>query len=643
MKPQKLFEYIPAKIVKGYTNNILSVDLSNGAAKVEPVPKEWKRDFQGGLGYATKILYDRTTADTDALGEENVLIVAPGPMTGEHRWPGGMTTIIAGLSPVTNGFGESVVAGRVGEMLKHAGFDTLCIVGKAPKPSIVIIDGEEGQVRLDSDPDHIEETKAEVLGKAIVNEYGDDNTAALTIGIAGRNLLRIAAIECINEQDGNLIIRQAGRAGLGAVMGSKNIMAVAIIGNEQKAGVANLDSLEDAGKKIQDIIEANDKKQMNLAKKGTTSLVEPMNVTGVLPVNNFSKSNVIAAQKISSGEFIDHIFKKTQSCSPECILACGKRSDVELPNGKHVEVEGPEYESIAMLGSNLGIFDPKWVAEAKYMCNCFGLDVTSTGGILGFAMECFEQRYLELDDTGGIDLKFGNVEAARKLILQIARLEGFGKICAKGIRGVIAFVLDKEENQNKKTIIEGMAMQVKGLEISPYTPSGSITQQLAYATSLIGAHQSDSWLVAIEAARKEVPTVDSKVETVVFYQNIRSWIDLAGFCDLYWLYVRSPEANNARNLPTLNLFFQAINAVTGLDWKLGQYLQVGGRVFNLAKLINLRRGLGREDDMLPARAMGQFSSGEFENILNKYYEVRGWDKQGVPFPSTLKNLGLSTQ
>ncbi len=258
-------------------------------------------------------------------------------------------------------------------------------------------------------------------------------------------------------------------------------------------------------------------------------------------------------------------------------------------------------------------------------------------------MECFEQRYLELDDTGGIDLKFGNIDALRKLIPQIARLEGFGKVCAKGIRGVIDFVLDKEENQPKRAEIEGMAMQVKGLEFSPYQPSSSISQQLAYATSLIGAHQSDSWLIAIDAARKEVPTVESKVETVVFYQNIRRWIDLAGFCDLYWLYVRSPQANNARNLPTLNLFFDAINAVTGLDWKLGQYLQVGGRVFNLAKLINLRRGLGRKDDSLPARAMNELSSSEFEKILNKYYETRGWNKDGVPLPVTLKNLGLSNQ
>ncbi len=643
MKPQILLKYTPGKIIKGYTNNILSVDLSANSAKVEPVSKEWKRDFQGGLGYAIKILYDRTMAETDPLGEDNLLIVAAGPMTGEYRWPGGTKAIIAGLSPITGGLGESVVAGRTGEKLKFAGFDTLYVAGKAKDPSILIVDGREGQVLLASDPDDTEETKAQVLGKKIVTKYGDQDTAALTIGIAGRNLIPIATIEAINEQNDKLIVRQAGRTGLGAVMGSKNIIAIAIIGPEKKSEVANPKDLEDAGKKMRETIIANDKNQMNLVKKGLTGLVDAMNEVGALPINNFSKSKKIDVQEISAAGFIDKVFEEVQPCSPECNLACGKISEVKLPNGKKVEVDGPDYVSIAMLGSNLGIFDANWIAEAKYMCDCYGLDVTSTGGILAFAMECFVLKYLELDDTGGIDLKFGNIEGPRKLIPQIANLIGFGKICAKGIRSVIEFTLNKEENQDKSDTIQGMAMHVKGLEMSPFRPGSSISQQLAYATSPIGGHQSDSWLIAIEAARKEVPTVDSKIETVVFYQNLRTWMDLAGFCEYYWLYVKAPGANNARNLPTLNLFFQAMNDVTGLDWKLGQYLQVGGRVFNLADLINARRGFGKSNDKLPARAMGDSKPADFEKILDKYYEIRGWNKEGTALPATQKNLGLSNQ
>ena len=638
MKPQTLLKYLPVKIINGYTNNILWVDLTNNIAKIEPVSKDMKRDFQGGRGYAIKILYEHTTEKTDPLGPDNILIIAPGPMTGEYRWPGGSKTVIAALSPLTNGYGEASLSGRSGEKVKRSGFDTICITGKANTPSILVIDGEEGEIRLHCDSNDIKETKALNLGKNLINIFGKDETAVFTIGIAGRNLVRFACINGIHEQNGRFIPRQAGRTGLGAVMGSKNIVAIAVIGSEQKPVVANEQALEEAGKKMRAVIAANDKNQMYLSRKGTAGLVEMMNEVNVLPINNFSTSKKPEAENLSSSAFIEKIFQQNQPCSPGCNLMCGKLSQVKLPNGKKVEVDGPEYETIGMLGSNLGIFDPAWVAEANYMCDCLGLDTISTGGIIGFAMECFEKGYLNVGDTGGLELRFGNVEVVRKLIPQIAKREGFGKILADGILKTIEFVVSR--NPGKRADIESFAVHAKGMELSAYIPRESIAMQVAYGTSLIGAHHREAWLIFIDAVRKEIPTFDLKAETLVFYQNMRTWVDIAGFCKLHWIDVRNPESNNPKNLATVNLYIQAINAVTGLDWNMGQHLTVAVRAYNLAKLINIRRGLGRKDDHLPARAMGSVTLEEYDKLLEKYYELRGWDRNGIPLPQTLKSLGL---
>nr|MDO8116905.1 aldehyde ferredoxin oxidoreductase family protein [Candidatus Sigynarchaeota archaeon] len=636
-----LLTYSPAVPERGYTNKILWITLSSGSstARIEDVDEKTRLDFQGGRGYAVKILYEHTTKDTQPLGPDNIFIIARGPMTGEPRWPGGTKTVVSALSPATNGYGEASVGGIAGSRLKYSGYDAICVTGTAEKPSVLVIDGISGNISLEADPGH-EDSLA--LGRHLIDKHGKDVTGVFCIGIAGRNLVRFACVNAIAFNGHHYIPRQAGRTGMGAVMASKNIVAIVVIGKTIKDAVADDDALMDAGREMRKVIAANDKSQLDLFNKGTSGLVELVNAVNVLPVNNFSTSKSPEAEKISAAKFISDIFKKTQPCSPGCNLACGKLATAVLEDGTTVELDGPEYETIGMLGSNLGIWDANFVAEANYMCDVLGLDTISTGYLIGYLMECFEKGFITKDRIAGLDgldPVFGNVSVARKLIRLIAKREGIGNVLAKGVLGTIEYVANG--NPDTRREIEKFAVHSKGLEISAYIPRISIAQQVAYATSLIGAHHREAWLIFIDAIRHEIPTFEDKATILVWYQNIRTWTDIAGFCKLHWIDVRNPASDGPKNLATVDLYIKAINAVTGLDWPMEEYFKVAERAYNLAKLINIRRGLGRVDDHLPERAMGEVTMAEFDKLLDKYYEIRGWDYQGVPTSRKLVELGLN--
>ncbi|MHA1734571.1 MAG: aldehyde ferredoxin oxidoreductase family protein [Promethearchaeota archaeon] len=631
-----LSNYSPSPVVNGYTNRLLFVDLTKKEVEIQDVPEEVRVEYQGGRGYAAKILFERTDARTDPLGPENPFIVATGPMTGEYRWPGGSKSVVVALSPATNGYGEASVGGGVGQKLKYAGFDAVCVTGKSDSPVVLVIDGPSGEVRLEDDPG--DEDSLE-LGKKLLDQHGKDQTGVFCIGIGGRKLVKFACVNGIYHNGKYYIPRQAGRTGMGAVCGSKNLTAVVAVGVGPKhAPVADEAALADAGKRMRKVIAENDKHQLHLSRKGTSGLVEMMNETDILPVKNFSTSNTPDAEKLDSNHFIDDVFQKTLPCSPGCNLACGKYSIAKLPDGREVEVDGPEYETIGMLGSNLAIWDANWVAEANYLCDSLGIDTISAGNLIGFAMECYERGFLTKEDTGGIDLSWGNADAARTLINQIARREGFGDVVAGGIFKLVDFVSKGDDAVRSE--VESFAVHSKGLGVSAYIPRSSIAQQVAYATSLIGAHHREAWLIFIDAVKNEIPTFDMKAETLFFFQNVRTWVDIAGFCKLQWIDVRNPESKGPKNLATLELYVKAINAVTGSDWGLEEHLRVSERVYTLVKLVNIRRGLGRADDRLPVRATGDIPAHEFDKLLDTYYGMRGWDESGVPKRETLEELNV---
>ncbi|HME56053.1 MAG TPA: aldehyde ferredoxin oxidoreductase C-terminal domain-containing protein [Candidatus Lokiarchaeia archaeon] len=638
----ELAKYTAATPLNGYTNQILWIKLGakKSTVEIQDVPEQMRIDYQGGRGYAVKILYDNLDKIKDPLGPENHLIIGRGPMTGEYRWPGGTKTVICAISPATNGYGEASVGGRTGEKMRNAGFDAVCITGKVPRPSTILVDATRGVISLEDDPG-IEDSVE--MGKYLVDKYGKENTGAFTIGIAGRKLARIACVNGISATGNQYIPRQAGRTGMGGVMGSKNIVAIVFVGNDLKeTPIADPRALMDAAREMRRVIKENDKQQLNMIKIGTSGLVDITNKIDVLPVRNFAESNTADAEYISGAAFMNNVFQTTRPCSPGCNLGCGKRSKATLADGREVEVDGPEYETIGMLGSNLGIFDANFVAEANYMCDTLGLDTISTGYLIGYVMECFEKGYLTTEDTDGIELMFGDKDVARQLITMIAQREGIGNVLADGILRTIDFVAKGDPEKKKE--IEEFALHVKGLELSAYIPRTSIAQQVAYATSLIGAHHREAWLIMIDAVKNEIPEFEQKADILVWFQNIRTWVDMAGFCKLQWIDVRNPDSAArgfpSKNLATVELYIKAINAVTGLNWTMDEHFQVSIRAYNVAKMINIKRGLGRKDDHLCSRAMGNFTQEDFDKLLDRYYELRGWDNEGVPKKETLADLGI---
>jgi aldehyde:ferredoxin oxidoreductase len=639
----ELIKYTAASPKNGYCNKILWIKLGakKSTAEIQDIDEKTRLDLQGGRGYAVKILHENLDKIKDPLGPENILIMARGPMTGEYRWPGGTKSVICAISPATNGYGESSVGGRVGEKMRNAGFDAVCITGKAPKSSVIVVDAGKGIISMDEDPGTEDSLD---LGKQLVDKHGKETTGVFSIGIAGRKLSRIACVNGIAATGSQYIPRQAGRTGMGGVMGSKNIVAVVFTGKDVKdSPIADVKALQDAAKEMRKVITENDKKQLDLFGKGTSGLVEITNKINVLPVNNFSTSNSPDSVHLSADAFIKDVFKKTVPCSPGCNLGCGKLSKAKLPDGREVDVDGPEYETIGMLGSNIGIFDANFVAEANYMCDVLGIDTISTGYLIGYVMECAEKGYLKKDDLAGIEgIKFGNQDAARKLITMIAKRDGIGNILADGILKTVDYVAKK--NPKARPDLESFAVHAKGLEISAYIPRTSIAQQVSYGTSLIGAHHREAWLIMIDAVKNEIPEFSQKADILVWYQNIRTWVDMAGFCKLQWIDVRHPDSASrgfpSKNLATVELYIKAINAVTGLNWTMEQHFKVAERAYNIAKLINIKRGLGRKEDHLPARAMGTFTLADYDKLLDRYYEIRGWDHEGVPKKETLAALGI---
>jgi aldehyde:ferredoxin oxidoreductase len=645
-----LTKYIPKNVINGNTDQILWIDLSQNTVKLIDIDSKMKEEFVGGRGYAIKLLYDYTNEKTEPLGPDNLFIISAGPMVGQYLWPGGTKTVTACISPSTNGYAESSVGGAAGEKLKFAGFDVICITGKAKNYSSIIVDGIKGEIRLEDAPDEIDSLK---IGEYFIDNFGKKETGAFTIGIGGRNLVKYACINGIHFDGEYYIPRQAGRTGTGAVLGSKNIVAVVAIASKESkknAVIPNKDSLKDAGKKMRKVIQENDKTQLDLYHHGTAGLVEMMNEVDILPVKNFSTSNVKEAEGLDSSVFTTKIFQKTVPCCPGCNLACGKLAKGKAVDGGEVFCDGPDYETIGMLGSNIGIFSADWVVESNYICDYLGIDTISSGNVIGYVMECFEKGFLTSKDTDGLEITFGNIPVSKKLLHKIANRTGFGDILAEGVVGVIDYIIKRDNFEGDKKVklrneLESFAMHSKGLEVSAYIPRSSIAQQVAYGTSLIGAHHREAWLIAIDALRNEIPTFKEKSEILVWFQNLRTWVDIVGVCKLHWIDVRNPASKQGdpRNLATVDLYIQAVNAVIGRDLSLDDHFLIAERSYSLAKLINLRRGLSKKDDHLPKRGMGKVTLEDYDKLLEKYYEIRGWDSEGIPLKETLIKLNLLTE
>lgn len=622
---------------KGYNGRILRVDLTSGQMQAEEPGEVLYRTYLGGGGLASYYLLRELGPGVDPLSPENILIFASNVISGAPI--AGMTRFtVAAKSPLTGAYGEAEAGGFWGPELKFAGFDALIITGKAPKPCYLWIKDGIAQIRPAETIWGLETGPAQ---EAIQSELGEKRARIALIGPAGENRVRYACV--VNE-----LKHVNGRTGMGAVMGSKNLKAVAVRGT-QKLAVHDPERLRELSRNLAELIARHGPNKV-LRKLGTSNLIVPLNNQGILPTRNFRTGFFESAEKISGEQMAETILKGDESCYA-CAVRC-KRA-VRVSSGPYATSEkygGPEYETLGSLGSLLCIDDLEAISKGNELCNRYTLDTISTGVAIGFAMECFEAGLLGPADTEGIDFRFGNPEAMLKGIEWIAyRKPGLGDLLADGVKIAAAKIGGGSE---------AFALHIKGQELPMHDPRGKIGVGLSYALSPTGAdhvrapHDTPFQAPGPNLERiaplgilEPVPARETgprKARNFTYLQFVWSLYESLGVCN----FVAGPVW-----ALTLTDLVEVVQAITGWETSLWELLKVGERAVTMARVFNLREGFGRKDDTLPDRLFAPLESGalkgvgidrrEFEDLLTLYYEAMGWDpRDGVPTRGKLAELNL---
>ena len=598
----------------GYVGRILNVDLTSGNITGEKLDENLVKKVIGGRGLGAKMLFDRLLPGTDALSPNNLLIFVTGPLTGTTA-PGSLVTVVA-KSPLTNGYADSKMGGSFGPELKFAGYDALIIKGRSEKHVFLRIDDDEVKIL---DAPRLWGLGTFAASNKIAEEIGDETAKIACIGPAGENVVKIA---CISSDDG----RQAGRCGMGAVMGSKNLKAIAIrgTGDIKVANPKAFQQVSEAANKL--VLESADLDSWRL---GTAHHIEISQELGCLPTKNFQVGMFENADSISGYEMRKRICIKNVGCYG-CSMLCGQWAEVKSGKYAGTALIAPEYETIGLLGSNCGVKNIEAIAKANYLCDDLGIDTISAGNVIAFAMECYERKIIDKNDTNGLDLRFGNEEAQLKLIEMISKKEGIGKILAEGVRRAAEVFGHHSED---------FAMQVKGLEWSAYECKGAPGAILAFATSDRGADHQRAWSSEHFIVPKRF-SIEGKPESVVELQHLRPAFDLLGVCRLYLYFFKNLE-HHARML----------SEAIGFHIDAKDLSKAAERVYNLTRAFNVREGFSRKDEKVPARCFeeetcgpakgGLVTSQDFDRMLDRYYELRGWDKKtGAPTKAKLVELGL---
>ena len=601
----------------GYSGKILRVNLTDNKISVEPLLQELVDNYIGGRGFVAKIIYDEVPAKADPLGVENKLVVATGPLTGQPL-PGSGRTHFGIISPATGIYGDANMGGHFGPELKYAGYDILVVEGGSSKPVYLYINNDLVELRDATEYWGLGCFEAE---ERLKKNLGEEFKIAL-IGPAGEKLVKYA---CISHDFG----RQAGRTGVGAVMGSKMLKAIAVRGTN-RIPLANPRQVLEIAHQMYRAIAAKQPEATNWTTYGTAGIVDWSNRMGTFPTRNFQSGYFESADNINGSSIKERIFVNHKGCMG-CPIPCGKYSKVSR-EGRDYYVEGPEYETAAMVGGNCAVPGVEEVAYLNWVMDDLGLDTISTGNVLAFVMECVQRGFLTVEQLGGM-LSFGDVNGAARLCKMIAAREGIGDLLAEGVKYV---------SQKLGPETESFAIHVKGLEISGYEPRSTPANLLAYMTCDIGGHHSRGWAATYDFALGRMELV-GKAEKVVELQHIRPAFDNLGVCRLHWVEVDFE----------LDFYPEMLDAVTGKPLTWDDMKKVAERVWNVTRAIALRRvpGFGRKDDMPPSRFFTEklpdgaskglgVSLADIETLLNKYYEERGWDYNGVPTAAKLYELGL---
>jgi len=645
MKILHQIEYKPARVTGGYTDRILRIDLTKPEITIQKLPPDFKNKYVGGRGYALKLIWDGATKTTHYDSPENILVMASGPLGNEPAFVGTGKFIVGTISPLTDTFIDSNIGGHFGPVLKRAGFDALAVTGISKQEVVVLIDGDAGTITIAAAPNYDKDIGDGALsyGEKLLSDINNgeltDNVAAVTAGKGAVNS-RFGIVNSLfyDVRRKRLRSKQAGRGGTGTVMRFKGLRAVVARSSLSKVNANNAidkEGVRRAGSKLKAVVSQCDGQQLHLGAWGTTGLSEYMDKFHLFPINNYQYGQSPDSPKLFGQVFLEKYFDKKipDGCYYGCNLACAKGAqDVKLTcgpkAGEIVNVDGPEYETVGAV-SCMGIFDAQFVMEYNWYCDEYGMDTISTGVATGFFMECVQRGFLTTADIG-YELTFGNIEAADRLLHEIADGRGFGKIVGQGVARGKRWVAEKHASRNGMSEEAIMAelnkfgMEVKGLEFSMYITKESIAQQGGYGFALKGPQHDEAWLIFIDQVHKEIPTLDDKANALKWFPLIRTWFNATGLCKLPWIDVRNPEAAStpepSKNTPTLEYYVAYLNATTGSNKTLQDVLDDSERLYILQKLINLRHGRGtRASDQIPWRAIGPAYFNEYE-ARSEYYD-----------------------
>ncbi|MDM8534179.1 aldehyde ferredoxin oxidoreductase family protein [Clostridiaceae bacterium HSG29] len=591
---------------------ILEINLSNETSKLITISKDIYKKFIGGKGLGAYLMFEKSIPGISGLDERNPLIFLTGPLTGTG-FPTSGRMVVVSKSPLTNTYTDSHAGGHFSVELKKSGLDGIILTGKAKTKKYIWIKDDKIEFK---DATHIWGNEVSNTVTNLRNET-DTKARVACIGPAGENLSLISTIMLDKDSD-KTRAGIAGRTGLGAVMGSKNIKAIVIKGSK-KLEFEDEDLFKDGSKKTKSLIKGTEfmKTRFNY---GSANLVGPMNKEGFLPTNNFKAGFIDNGEDLYCENMATH--KSRNATCYGCPIACGQI--IKTRSEEEVKIE---YESIALLGSNNGLRNFMDVADACLACNELGLDTMSAGVIIGFAMECKEKNLLS--DVP----EFGDEKGQLQLLSKMAYREGIGNILTEGV---------KRASEKIGHGSEKFAIHVKGLELPGYEPRTSWGMALSYATSDRGACHQRCWTVNSErSGLLKMFSFDDKPEFVVDSQNERAAAYSVLVCDFMPFNVDD--------------VCNAFSGVTGVDFTEEDYLKGGERIWNLIKLFNLREGFTRKDDTLPSRMFTEkltlpkgvydinevlINKNEFEECITDYYTLRGWNEQGIPSLEKLKDLGL---
>ncbi len=614
----------------GYTGKILRVDLSARRLVTEEFPENFYRQYFGGEGFVAYFLLKEVRRGIDPLSADNKLIFAAGPLTGVPVGGCGRHSV-GGKSPLTGAFGEAEAGGYWGAELKMAGFDAIIVEGKAENPVYLFIRDGEAAIR---DARHLWGLKTLECQNAIREELGDSLIKIAQIGPAGEKLVRFACVS--NDLDAF-----AGRTGMGAIMGSKNLKAIACRGH-QHLSLADPEAVAEIARWVKDNTPVANKAMQDF---GTARLIPALNLAGGLPTRNFQTGSMEGADKISGQTMKDTILVKRRSCFA-CPVQCKREVKVDEPYSVDPRYGGPEYETIAALGSNCGVDDLKLISKANELTAAYGLDSISCGGAIAFAMECFERGLLTSQDTGGLDLRFGNGKVVLQLVEQIALRQGLGDVLAEGVA---------RASQKIGPASAEFALHIKGQELPMHEPRWKQGMGVGYVMSPTGAehcaNMHDSSYIAPGPLLKEMKSLGileplaltdlspAKMRLLVYNTEWIHFLNCSVCCFFVMFY----------GLVGFERVAWLVNSVTGWETSSFELMKVGERAMTLARAFNAREGFTSQDDALPVRFFTPQVSGplkgvaldpqSFEEAKKTCYQMLGWP-DGSPSAAKLGELGI---